>query len=273
MITMIFLSLSAARHGVESCSAILLWRASCSRRSDSSSCENLNPCAASAGSDATWTSNTRVARANRGRIGSKGRVLQGQRASTSPGRLAEREPEIYRTIRQAQPETKRPAGRRHEAPERVPTTCPALSGGHVLLEEGDRARPGKLGRSLVIAGRGVVMEAVVGVRIHVHLIFDAGGLECLFIIRPAGIDTLVERGVVKQERSFDLRRIGGPGRRAVERHGRGEIRGPHCHGVDDASAEAKPDRADLAVTFRTRLQEGDGGKQVLGALGRIELAE
>src|SRR6266705_481659 len=99
MITMIFLSLSAARHGVESSSAILLWRASCSRRSDSSSCENLNPCAASVGPDATWTSNTRVARANRGRISSKGRVLEGQRASTSPGRLAEREPEIYRTIR------------------------------------------------------------------------------------------------------------------------------------------------------------------------------
>ena len=117
------------------------------------------------------------------------------------------------------------------------------------------------------------MEAVIGARIHVHLIFHAGGLECLLVGGPAGIDALVERGVMQQERGFDFGGVGSPGLCAVERHGRGEIRNPHGHRVDDASAEAKPDRADLAVAFGTRLQVRDGGKQVLGALGGIELAE
>src|SRR5882672_4792089 len=93
---MIFLSLIAARHGVESCSAMRLARASCascSWRSVSSGCENLNPCAP-AGPEATRASRASIAKARLGRIGVR-TALAGERAADNLLRLAQWEPESH----------------------------------------------------------------------------------------------------------------------------------------------------------------------------------
>src|SRR5262245_24305134 len=67
MITMIFLPRSSARHGVDSCSAIIPWRAAsfaASSWADASGCENLKPCA-KAGADRSATSAAASAHARR----------------------------------------------------------------------------------------------------------------------------------------------------------------------------------------------------------------
>src|SRR6266540_1089848 len=92
---MIFLPLSSARHGVESCSAIRFSRASFSRRSEFSCCENLNPCAL-AGPDASRASRisgASIAKAQLGRIGV--RKVPGTEGADKPIRIAQWGPEIH----------------------------------------------------------------------------------------------------------------------------------------------------------------------------------
>src|SRR3989442_8585771 len=89
---MIFLPLSSARHGVESCSAMRLARASCSRRSESSCCENLNPCAPK-GPGASKASRASIAKAQLGRIDV--RTVPGAEGGNKPVRIAQRGPEIH----------------------------------------------------------------------------------------------------------------------------------------------------------------------------------
>ena len=79
------------------------------------------------------------------------------------------------------------------------------SAGEVLLEERDRARPGELGRVLVVARLvGVVVEGVVGALVDVELVVDARVLERLLVGRDAGVDAFVEAGIVQQQRRLDL---------------------------------------------------------------------
>src|SRR4029077_19399746 len=93
----------------------------------------------------------------------------------------------------------------------------ALSG-QVCLEEGDGALPRQLGGWLVVARRRVVVEAVLGARVDVHLIRHPGGRQRGLERGPHLVDPLVGLGVVDQERRLDPRSAGGVGRRPVERH-------------------------------------------------------
>src|SRR3546814_19264796 len=75
----------------------------------------------------------------------------------------------------------------------------------LFLEEVHRASPRLLGRLLVVAGGvGVVVESVVDVVVDEDLVIDPvllqGGLE----LRNAGVDALVEAGVVQNHRRIDL---------------------------------------------------------------------
>src|SRR2546430_1731014 len=92
---MIFLPLSSARHGVESCSAMRFSRASCascSWRSVSSGCENLNPCAPK-GPGASKANRASIAKAQLGRIGV--RIVLEAEGADKPNRLAQWGPEIH----------------------------------------------------------------------------------------------------------------------------------------------------------------------------------
>jgi hypothetical protein len=83
-----------------------------------------------------------------------------------------------------------------------------------------------------------------------RFIIDASFLQGGFIRRPAGIDAVVDTGVMNQQRSFDFRRIFCSRLRAVERYTRRQIGKFGRQVVDDAAALAKADCADFAVTLR-----------------------
>src|SRR6266581_2236732 len=194
---MIFLPLSSARHGVESCSAMRFSCASCaacSWRSVSSGCENLNPCA-SAGPGTRRASRASIAKAQLGRIGV--RTVPGAEGADKPIRIAQWGPEIhmaYSTSRGQDRDARPSVAKRLQL--RAPTLYTSTLQG--FLEEGNGPRPGQLGRGFVIPGRGVVMKAMIRARVHVHLVFHPVRLERRLPSGPAGIEALVERGVVDQ---------------------------------------------------------------------------
>src|SRR5256885_3988289 len=68
---------------------------------------------------------------------------------------------------------------------------PVSPSGEVLLEEGDRPVPGQLGRRLVVTRRRVVVKAMLGAGIHVHLVFRAVRLQRRLIRGPQRVDALV----------------------------------------------------------------------------------
>src|SRR3989442_10514452 len=197
---MIFLPLSSARHGVESCSAMRFSRASCaacSWRSVSSGCENLNPCAL-AGPAATRASMASIAKAQLGRIGV--RTVPGAEGADKPIRIAQRGPEIhmaYSTGRDQDGDS-----RRCRLRLRVPILY--RSALQVFLEKGNGPRPRQLGRRFVIPGRRIVVKAVIRAWVHVHLIFHTVRLERRLPSGPARIDPFVEAGVVDQKLRLDL---------------------------------------------------------------------
>ena len=71
--------------------------------------------------------------------------------------------------------------------------------------------PRELGGSLVVARRGVVVEAVLRARVDVHRVLDLVRLERRLVGRPAGVDALVVLGVVDEQRRLDLRHVLGGG--------------------------------------------------------------
>src|SRR5207253_4777232 len=184
---MIFLPLSSVRHGVESCSAMRFSRASCaccSWRSVSSGCENLNPCAP-AGPGASRASRASIAIAQLGRIGV--RTVPGAGGADKPVRLAQRAPEIHMEYSAGRTRT----GTCARYCLRLTTPILYTSALQIFLEKSDGPRPGKLGRGFVVPGCRVVMEPMIGARIHIHLIFHAVRLERRLVGGPAGIDALV----------------------------------------------------------------------------------
>src|ERR1700756_4693625 len=74
----------------------------------------------------------------------------------------------------------------------------AASGGRleVLVEPGERAVPGFLGGGLVVAGRRVVMEAVVGALVDMALVRDLRGRELLVESFPARGDAGIELAIL-----------------------------------------------------------------------------
>src|SRR5438477_12982981 len=99
------------------------------------------------------------------------------------------------------------------------------------------------------------MEAVIGALVNIRVIGDLVSFEGFLEGGPAGVDASIETGVMQRERRFDLGGIRGRGLCAVEGRGCGEV-GAKANGehVDDASAEAETDGADLAVAIGTALQ-------------------
>src|SRR5258708_28521042 len=93
-----------------------------------------------------------------------------------------------------------------------------VSPSHVLVEVIHRALPGELGRGFVVTRRGVVMEAVVGSVVDERLVVALVGLESCLVGRPSGVDTRIQAGVVRQNRSLDLGGLLGAVLRAVERN-------------------------------------------------------
>ncbi len=67
----------------------------------------------------------------------------------------------------------------------------------VLVEEVERTLPGKFGRCFVVAGRGVVVEAVIGALVHLARVDYVIGVERRFKRRPAAGDSRVERRIVE----------------------------------------------------------------------------
>src|SRR5262244_4378546 len=106
-------------------------------------------------------------------------------------------------------------------------TCsltPLWSGSdEVLLQEVDRPLPSQLGRGLVVARSGVVVEAVLRPRIGEHLVPDVVGLERGLVRCDASVDPLVVLGVVNEQRRLDVSDVLSLGLGAIERYGRRQI--------------------------------------------------
>ncbi len=77
----------------------------------------------------------------------------------------------------------------------------------------------------VVARRGVVVEAVVGARVEVDLVFLAVGLREPPRMRPAGVDALVELPVVNLQRRLDPRYVFSRDLSPVERNRRRQVSG------------------------------------------------
>src|SRR5262249_29394304 len=148
----------------------------------------------------------------------------------------------------------------------------AFSGsGEVRLEEGDGTIPGELGCGFLIARGRVVVEAVLGPRIHVHLVADAARLEGGLESRPHRIDPLVALRVLDEERRLDLGDAGGLRSGAVEGHPRLQF-GAEGDGekVGGAAAPAETRNAELARGERVRLQVAGAVEHVRAQLGLVE---
>ena len=109
----------------------------------------------------------------------------------------------------------------------------------MLGEEVQGARPGELGAGLVVATGGVVVEAVVDLGIDECLVVDVIGLQRALVIRPSGVDALIELGEVQHQGRLDLLDVGARGC-AVKRRGGvdyfGEFGGEHIADVAPKSA-------------------------------------
>src|SRR5687768_8023065 len=149
---------------------------------------------------------------------------------------------------------------RNNAPPRIPFFMVALLSSstiqrkagrfglsQVLLEKSHGALPGKLGRRLVVARRGIIVEAMLRARVLVHFVRHLRGLQRLLERRPHRVDALVVFGIVDQQGRLDLRHGRGLGRGTVERR-RGVQRAAHCRGdvVRRSAAPAESRDAQLA---------------------------
>ena len=149
---------------------------------------------------------------------------------------------------------------------------PPLPGsGEVAPEPRDGALPGQRRRGLVVARRGVVVEAVVRARVDVRLVDGARGLQRSLVGRPGGVDVGVGLGEVQLQRGLDAGHVLGFGLPAVERHRRGQRRVGHGRRVRHTTAVAEAGDADLAVAEPARAQVVDGGEEVVHQLHRVDL--
>src|SRR5579871_5912767 len=87
----------------------------------------------------------------------------------------------------------------------------------IFPEPGERIAPGLLGGSLVIAGRRIVVEAVVGALVDMALVRHVRGGELLVEGRPARRDARVEFAILRIDRGLDLGGVLGARLAAIER--------------------------------------------------------
>src|SRR5205809_1652464 len=128
-----------------------------------------------------------------------------------------------------------------------------LSGSQVLVEPLQRAPPGQLGCRFVVARRGVVVEAVIGLGIDVAFVRNIGCLQCRVVRRPRLGQTRIELAMVNQNRRLDLRNVCCWRRTTVERNSRSKIRDANGQHVGDPSAKTEPNRAQSARAVGTGL--------------------
>src|SRR5690349_17195987 len=78
------------------------------------------------------------------------------------------------------------------------------SGTNVLVEPGDGAAPGEVGRSLIVAvRRGIAIEAVNRVGIDIAFVGNINGGQRLVVSRPRGCEARVQLTVMDQNRRLD----------------------------------------------------------------------
>ena len=150
----------------------------------------------------------------------------------------------------------------------------ARSSAQIFIEPVERSSPGLFRRRLVVGGRRVVVEAVVGVLVDMPLVGNAGLGKLGVERRPAAGDAGVQLAILGVDRCLDLRCVGGVRLEPVERNRSVEPRA-HAHGqlVDDAAAETEADRAELAGRIGQGVQPFGGGEEIRLHLGRIDLLE
>src|SRR5260370_17070460 len=95
---------------------------------------------------------------------------------------------------------------------------------HILVEPLNGARPGLLGRGLVVAFRRRVIEETMNrIRINVAFVPDVVFLQLSFLRRIGLRQVLIEGAVVDQDGRLDFRHVFRLGRATVERGGRRQI--------------------------------------------------
>src|SRR5580692_8757122 len=136
---------------------------------------------------------------------------------------------------------------------RQPPAHPLLvgSGPQVLIEPIHCALPSFLGGSLVVTGRRVVVEAVIGALVDMSLMWHLRLGQRRVEGRPSVGDARVLLAVLRIDRRLDLGRIGGARLRPLERGSGGQIGAhQHCQLIDDAATKAEANRAELAGRVR-----------------------
>src|SRR5215467_11319405 len=79
----------------------------------------------------------------------------------------------------------------------------------VLVQKVDGPLPGERSGRLVVARRGVVVEAVLRARVAIHRVRYAVGFERRLVGGPAGVHALVAVRVLDEKRRLDARGVGG----------------------------------------------------------------
>src|ERR1700678_1941861 len=150
----------------------------------------------------------------------------------------------------------------------------ASSGPQVFVEPSERPLPRLFRRRLVVARRRVIVEAVVGARVDMPLVGDAGRTQRRVESGPAAGDARVELTILGVDRRLDFGGIGGAWLKTVEGN-RGVEARAHAHGqfVDDAAAKAEPDRAELAGRIGQGLQPCSRGGKIRLHFGAVDLLE
>src|SRR5688572_28376371 len=148
-----------------------------------------------------------------------------------------------------------------------------LRSGEALAKEIDGSLPGELRGGLIVAGRRIVVEAVLRPWILMHFVLDLRFLERGLERGPAGVDALILAGVVNEQRGFYFGNVFARGLAAVKGHGRTQVRQSCGKHVGDRPAVAEADGRYFAVGFRKTFQEICRSDEIVAGLVLVELGE
>ena len=142
----------------------------------------------------------------------------------------------------------------------------------VFLEKLDGALPRKFGFFLIVAASGVIVEAVVRLRIHMHDVICASRFQVPLVFLPTRIDALIQLGKLNHEGPFDILPQllcgGGP----VESHSRIQrFRYGGRKQVYNVAAKTKDYGAELPIAPRVLVEKLSCGNEILLNLGPIQL--
>src|SRR5215467_2564097 len=98
----------------------------------------------------------------------------------------------------------------------------------ILAEPLQRTLPRKLGSWIIVAGGGVVVEAVIGVFVDESLVGNMRCRECRIEIRPSRGYARVKLAILRKDGRLDVGSVGGARLAAIERHCGGKI-AAHSH--------------------------------------------